>query len=247
MIPTCTPTYLMIRETTGIHSACRPGLDRMSGRLRDQEVEQALAVRVDPVQEQDENRDVEQITRTEDQGEGASSLLGRGGRTHRVRLGARPRLPPRLLLEGLPQGFSQVLELSGVHPELSGGRRRRRRAQSRLDERLGPQSLPPVDPVREKEAQDEQGAGEQHREVEAERGDHLAHDRRTGDGPGRPSDLDDGKQPLAFLVRVQVVRESPELRQDHRAEDPDPDEERDPDPDASRTGQEEDEAAGGEE
>jgi hypothetical protein len=163
-----------------------------------------------------------------------------------------PRLLPdgltaRLLLEGLPERFPEVLEFARVHPEFAGRGGGGSGTQTRRNRCLGPQPLSAVDPVGQQKAEHQQGSGQQHREIQAQRLDHPA-DGGSSDNPAyRRPHLHNGKQPFSFLVRVQVIGETPELSQDHHVEDPDPDEERDPDLESPLPSEKKHAATGGEE
>ena len=74
---------------------------------------------------------------------------------------------------------------------------------------------------------DEHDAADEHELIDAERLDQAVGDPRADHRAQRRAESDDGEQPLALILRIHVVGEGPELRDDHQIEDADPDEEHD--------------------
>ena len=87
----------------------------------------------------------------------------------------------------------------------------------------------------------------QHQLVDAERLDQAIRDARAGHRAERGAEADDDEQPLAFFLRIDVVGERPELRDDHQVEDADPQEEDDAERHAELREHVEEHQAGGEE
>ena len=148
------------------------------GRLRDRPSQHVLAVRVHPVQEENEKRDQEEIAVLSQQPEGAAPADA-------LLLSPRPR-------RRVPQS---ALPFPGVH-----------------------------DPGQREAHEKERSCRQEHR-VHAERGDQLSRGPGADRGSSRSAERHERQEALSLFRRVHVVRERPELRDDHHAEDADPDEE----------------------
>ena len=91
--------------------------------------------------------------------------------------------------------------------------------------RIAPgRALSTARPEGEPERQQQSNCGQQHQGEGTDARDQHA-DAGARDAAERLPDADQRKQPLAAVGRVDVVGERPELRDDHQAEDADPDEE----------------------
>ncbi len=66
----------------------------------------------------------------------------------------------------------------------------------------------------------------QHHRQEADASDQVARDERASDRANRAAESDDGEEAFPLVGRVEVVRERPELGDDHQVEDAHPQEKR---------------------
>jgi hypothetical protein len=82
-----------------------------------------------------------------------------------------------------------------------------------------------VHDVADGDGQCEEAGGNQQQLRQAEHGDQGSREPGAEHSAQRGADGNDGKQPLALVLGVQVVGERPKLRHDHQVEDPDPQEE----------------------
>ena len=103
-----------------------------------------------------------------------------------------------------------------------------------------------VDRVGQQQLADEDRRAEQHQRVDAKRLDQPVGYPRARHRAERGAEADDHEQALALFLGVDVVGEGPELRDDHQAEDADPDEEHDGERHAKLREDEEDHRARGE-
>jgi len=86
---------------------------------------------------------------------------------------------------------------------------------------------PATDPERDEGVEQQHGRRQEHERVHAQRSEQHVRHHPTQDGADRLPEAHDAEQPLALLVRVDVVRERPELGDHHEVEDAHPEEERD--------------------
>ena len=85
-------------------------------------------------------------------------------------------------------------------------------------------ALAAIDVVGQQQLEAEHDGAEQHQLEHTERFNQTIGHAGAGDRAERGAEADDDEQALAFLLGVHVVGERPELRDDHQAEDADPDE-----------------------
>ena len=98
-------------------------------------------------------------------------------------------------------------------------------AGPRVPRRLAPK----IDDVEQDQAHCKDRGRRKEQGVDADRPDQVARDPRPEHRAARRAERDDGKQPLACVGGVDVVRIRPELGDHHEAEDADPEEENQPD------------------
>ena len=89
--------------------------------------------------------------------------------------------------------------------------------------------VPKIDDVEQDQAHGKDRGRRKEQGVDTDRPDQVARDPRPEHRAARRAERDDGKQPLACIGGVDVVRVRPELGDHHEAEDADPEEENQPD------------------
>src|SRR5215813_9420271 len=86
-----------------------------------------------------------------------------------------------------------------------------------------------VDQAAEKNANQKQSAGNQHRTVSSKHGEQLTCVDCPRPCSHRAADADDRQQPFPLLRVIQIVRQRPELRDNEKIENSDPEKEQDAD------------------